>query len=86
MELSQDVGHRPLIFIRFNPDNYLTSSGKVTSCWSLNKLGVCTIKKSKVKEWNKRLEALNNQISYWIHPENKINKTIEIVQLFYDCN
>ena len=22
MELSQDLGHRPIIFIRFNPDEY----------------------------------------------------------------
>jgi hypothetical protein len=25
MELSQDVGHRPIIFIRFNPDDYKTN-------------------------------------------------------------
>ena len=86
MELSQDVGHRPMVFIRFNPDDYLSSDKKVTSCWSLNQLGVCTVKKTKVKEWNERLEALNAQIAYWSHPENKTDKTVEIVQLFYDCN
>jgi len=86
MLLSQDVGHRPMVFIRFNPDDYLSSDKKVTSCWSLNQLGVCTVKKTKVKEWNERLEALNAQIAYWSHPENKTDKTVEIVQLFYDCN
>jgi hypothetical protein len=84
MILSQDVGHRPLIFIRFNPDDYLTVDKKVTSCWSLNKLGICTVKKSKQKEWEERLEALRAQIDYWIHPENKTEKTVEVVQLFYD--
>jgi hypothetical protein len=84
MMLSQDVGHRPLIFIRFNPDDYLTADKKVTSCWSLNKLGICTVKKSKQKEWDERLEALRAQIDYWIHPENKTEKTVEVVQLFYD--
>jgi hypothetical protein len=86
MELSQDVGHRPMVFIRFNPDDYLNGDGKVTSCWGINKLGFCTIKKTKVKEWNERLEVLNAQIEYWTQPENKTEKTIEIVQLFYDCD
>jgi hypothetical protein len=85
MLLSQDVNHRPMVFIRFNPDAYLSNNGKVTSCWSLNKLGVCTVKKTKVKEWNERLEALNTQIAYWSHTDNKTEKTVEIIQLFYDC-
>lgn len=86
MLLSQDVSHRPIIFIRFNPDEYNTKDGKVTSCWANNKLGVCTVKKSKEKEWSKRLEALKNQIEYWTKPENITNKTIEIIELFYDSN
>ena len=84
MELSQDVGHRPLIFIRFNPDEYLSKEGKVTSCWSLNGQGICTVKKTKQKEWTERLEALKAQIEYWL--ENKTEKTVEIIQLFYDCD
>jgi hypothetical protein len=86
MLLSQDVGHRPMVFIRFNPDDYLLGNTKVTSCWANNKLGVCTVKKTKVKEWSERLEALNAQIAYWTTPENKMEKTVEIIQLFYDCN
>jgi len=86
MLLSQDVGHRPLVFIRFNPDEYNKKDGKVTSCWSLNKKGICTVKKTKQKEWNERLESLNDQIEYWINPENKTDKTVEMVQLFYDCD
>jgi hypothetical protein len=85
MLLSQDIGHRPIVFIRFNPDDYINGTKKVTSCWSLNKLGVCSVKKAKVKEWNERLELLNAQIAYWTHSDNKTEKTIEIVQLFYDC-
>jgi len=86
MLLSQDVNHRPMVFIRFNPDDYLFNNEKVTSCWSLNKLGICTVKRSKVKVWNERLDALNAQITYWCQPDNKTNKTVEIVQMFYDCN
>ena len=84
MELSQDVGHRPIVFIRFNPDEYYTNDGKITSCWGINGNGICAIKKSKQNEWTERLEALHSQIKYW--SENKTEKTLEIVQLFYDCD
>ena len=84
MELSQDLGHRPIIFIRFNPDDYLDTGNTITSCWSNNKNGICTIKKSKQDEWTQRLNSLTSQLDYWIDPVNKTNKTIETVQLFYD--
>ena len=37
MQLSQDVNHRPIIFIRFNPDKYIKDGITVPSCWSYNK-------------------------------------------------
>ena len=77
MEISQDVDHVPLVFIRFNPDDYMKDGIKTTSCWNDGK-----IKKSKEKEWKERLEVLKNQIQYWI--DNRTPKTVEIVQLFYD--
>ena len=84
MELSKDVNHRPIIFIRFNPDDYLIEDKKITSCWTLNSKGLCVIKKSKEAEWSDRLNTLSQQIDYWINPCNKTNKTVEIIQLFYD--
>ena len=82
MELSQDLQHRPIIFIRFNPDAYTNNDGiLVKSCWKLNKLGVMTISKIKQKEWEERIETLKQQIQYWI--DNTIEKTIEIIELFY---
>lgn len=84
MKLSQDLGHRPIIFIRFNPDDYKQADNNITSCWGVNKLGICTIKQTKQKEWNTRLNALTEQITYWTTPENITEKTVEIVQLFYD--
>ena len=84
MELSQDLGHRPIVFIRFNPDDYLNKGNTITSCWSNNKNGICTIKKSKQDEWTQRLNSLTSQLDYWIDPVNKTDKTIETVQLFYD--
>ena len=86
MELSQDVNHRPIIFIRFNPDNYKNINNEnITSCFGINaQTGVLIVKKSKQKEWNERLNVLKNVIEYWINIENKTDKMIEIIQLFYD--
>ena len=86
MLLSQDVDHRPMVFIRFNPDDYINGTETVTSCWNNNQLGICCIKKTKLKEWNDRLNVLNTQIEYWTDPKNKTERTIEIIHLFYDCN
>jgi hypothetical protein len=76
------LGHRPIIFIRFNPDDYEDNGKNITSCWGQNKNGICVIKKIKNDEWNNRLTILENQINYWI--QNTTNKTVEIIQLFYD--
>ena len=84
MELSKDVGHRPIVFIRFNPDDYINGGEKITSCWGLNKSGICVVKKKKQAEWDDRLSALSSQIEYWTNESNKTNKTIEVIQLFYD--
>ena len=84
MELSQDVGHRPIVFIRFNPDDYKNNDVNITSCWGQNNKGICVVKKSKEKEWTERLESLENQINYWINIDNKTDKTVEIIQLYYD--
>ena len=82
MELSQDIGHRPIVFIRFNPDCYIKNRKNITSCWGTNKKGICVIKKKE--EWEQRLLELEEQVTYWINPANSSNKTIEIIQLFYD--
>ena len=84
MELSQDVGHRPIVFIRFNPDDYDNNGTNVSSCWGNNKKGICVVKKSKKEEWVQRLIVLEEHMNYWINPVNKTNKTIETIQLFYD--
>lgn len=84
MELSQDVGHRPIVFIRFNPDEYEKDGTNITSCWGCDKNGLCVVKKSKKNEWTDRLHVLEETISYWVSPENTTSKTIETIQLFYD--
>jgi hypothetical protein len=84
MQLSQDVNHIPLIFIRFNPDGYNIKEKKIGSCWSITKAGTTIINKNKKKEWNERLNSLKNTIEYWLDEENTTSKTIEVIQLYYD--
>jgi hypothetical protein len=84
MMLSEDVGHRPIVFLRFNPDNYKTPDKNITSCWGITEKGMCVIKKNKRAEWESRLDVLKQQIEYWSALENAIDKTVEIVHLFYD--
>ena len=82
MEISQDIGHKPVVFIRFNPDAYVNQEGKkVTSCWRINGYGVLDISKSKHDEWLTRIDMLLQQLEYWIN--NIPHKTVEIVELFY---
>jgi hypothetical protein len=84
MEISQDLGHRPIIFIRFNPDEYYIRDNKIQSCWGYDKKGLCKLKPKYINEWNERLLVLKQQIEYWSNPLNKTNKTLEVIQLYFD--
>jgi EsV-1-7 cysteine-rich motif len=82
MEISQDVGHRHIVFIRFNPDGYTDiGMNKIASCWGTNKYGILTIKTTKKDEWEERIRSLHEQIQYWI--DNVPEKMVETIQLFY---
>jgi len=81
MEISKDVGHKNIIFIRFNPDDYINSKNiKIKSCWKLNNKGNLLLYDKE--NWTTRLNSLKDQINYWI--TNKTDKMIETVQLYYD--
>ena len=82
MELSKDINHRNLIFIRFNPDAYKTRENKtIKSCWKINKKnGILII--SSQSDWDSRLNVVKETIQYWI--DNETNKMIECIELFYD--
>jgi hypothetical protein len=59
----------------------------VSSCWTTTaKTGIIKIKNNKTDEWNTRLDILKQTIEYWSNEENKTNKTVEIIQLYYDSN
>ena len=83
MELWQDVYHRPIVFIKFNPDSYEEDGEKIESCWKIDKnLGILKVSKKKEEEWKDRLNYLKDMIKYWT--KKKTEKSIEIVKLFYD--
>ena len=84
MELSLDVEHKSIVFIRFNPDSYLDKEGKkIKSCWSITK-STGIIKIDNKKKWDERLTCLKETVQYWI--ENETDKTIEVVELYYNQN
>ena len=84
MEISRDVNHRPIILVRFNPDSYMRHGTKNSSCWSIDGNGMAIVSKRKEAEWKHRLQVLQDQVHYWTIPANQTNKTVEVVQLFYD--
>lgn len=82
MQLSTDVGHRPIVFIRFNPDDYVDADGlKHTSCFGIDKQGVTTVKKCKLLEWEQRLSTLRGTVGHWMR--DRTPKTVEVVSLFF---
>ena len=85
MEISQDLGHRPVVFIRFNPDDYIDETGtKKRSCFVADKTGIMKVAKSKQKEWSNRIDSLKSQIQYW--SAHQTEKTVETIQLFFDSS
>ena len=77
MELSEDIGHRPMVLIRFNPDG--NSNGP--SCWGVNNSGLAVVKKKRAAEWQERLSTLMATINYWL--TTIPGKTVEVIKLFY---
>lgn len=84
MHLWRDTGCRNVVVVRFNPDEYHDVSGKrVTSCWGINKAGVCVVRPSKRVEWAERLQALSDQLVYWSNHAIE-EMPFRTVCLFYD--
>ncbi len=84
MELFQDFGNRPIVFIRFNPDSYINEKfEKVLSSFKMHKtLDVPMIREQK--EWSDRLNVLKETINKWII--DIPNRELTCEYLFYDYN
>ena len=83
MEISQDLNFRAVVFIRFNPDDYIDNNGiKIKSPWRINKTtGLFMIDPNKFTDWNSRINSLIEQIKYWTVYNS--DKMIEIIQLYF---
>jgi len=80
MSISENLAHRPIVLIRFNPDSYKDINGKtIKSCFTHSKTGLLIV--NNQKQWNIRLEKLKQMITHYIANYN--NKTIHIDELFY---
>jgi hypothetical protein len=80
MELSQDLNHRPIVFIRVNPDKYVSDGKTVNGAFALTKAtGKLTTKpiilKRRIRATLSAIEAHRNSI-----PE----KLITVETLFFD--
>lgn len=85
VDISDDLGNRPIVLIRFNPDDYiLQDDSKIQSCWNINNKGLCTVKKTYQKEWQERLNILKEKINFWLNPKNKTQDLILMEHLFFD--
>lgn len=86
MELFQDLGNRPLVLIRFNPDSYINEDGeKVEGCFiPVTKSGVKRYYDINEEEWQRRIdvlfEVLYNSFQTKDWPEKELNEIV----LFYD--
>lgn len=77
MEIFQDLGNRPIIFIRFNPDKYNDNKG----CFYFDKDNRFKIRKN---EFEKRKGKLIHVLNYWIKYNNIPQKERECIFLYYN--
>ncbi len=82
MALFQDLGSRPLVLIRFNPDEYTKASGKrMKSCFVYRNVnGLPSVRSPEY--WESRLETLRSRIQHYLQivPDREV--TVE--HLYYD--
>jgi hypothetical protein len=83
-EMFLDGGSLPIVFIRFNPDDYVTAHQKrVPSCWSTTiDRGLCKVQTKQEKAWNDRLKTLKTVVESII--QLGPTKEIDVHHLFYD--
>ncbi len=87
MQLFEDLGERPLIMIRFNPDSYTENNKKVKGCFNaltkiedIHKRRFYDLNK---EEWKRRIDILEEVIRGKIS-EDIPKKEVEEIRLFYD--
>lgn len=74
-EIWGDLGSRPLVVIRVNPDKYTLNDEKHLGCFT-------TKMKIKRKEHNLRLQKVISEVEHYI--ANPVDKHVHVVSLFMD--
>ncbi len=87
MQLFEDLGNRPLIIIRFNPDSYTENNKKVEGCF-IPLTNIEDIHKKKFyelneEEWKRRINILEEVIRGKMSDDIP-EKEVEEIKLFYD--
>jgi len=77
-EIYQDLGNRPIVFLRLNPDSYKDDKGSHKSCFGWTKTGTIKIYK---KEWESRYLTVFNSMIYYM--SNVPTKSMTTKQFFY---
>jgi len=74
--------NKKMILLRFNPDKYKIGKKTIKSCWTLKNCNV-ELDKTKIDDWNNRLNLLNNKLNYYLI--NDVENNI-IEYLFFSEN
>jgi EsV-1-7 cysteine-rich motif len=78
MELFQDLGNRPIVFVRLNPDSYKLAEKRIKGVFSVSKGGTMTQNKKEFsRRYDSLLEAVKSAIS------TVPTKTVSSVKLYY---
>lgn len=77
MELFQDCGSRPIVFLRWNPDSYTREGLAYKGCFNVTKTGLSVDK----KEFGKRMKALVERIAYF--QEHLPEKEVIVEEYYY---
>lgn len=85
MELMMDLGERPLVIIRFNPDKYTDINGKRhKSSFDMRSKGSDNFKYVVKTEFNRRKKILIKVLIKWLSLKDFPEKEFTMIHLFYD--
>jgi len=81
MELFKDLGNRPLVLIRINPDKYKGKTKKRKGCFDFDERNILICNE---KKFNKRFNTLVEMIKYYLN--NEPEKEVTMQKLFFNKN
>jgi hypothetical protein len=77
MELFEDCGARPIVFLRLNPDAYTRDGVTYPSCFTPTAMGLALDQ----TEWSRRMDKLVERVAH--HTEVVPTKEVVVEELFF---